>query len=401
MSTQQPTHALKKEIEKLRQQINQQKISEGMLKKYEFIANSSQEFMTLINSRYEYETVNDAYCHAHNRSRSEFIGNTVEKVWGKDIFNGVIKKYLDQCFSGKKVRYQQWFDFSALGKRYFDVIYYPYKGKGDIVTNTIVVTRDITDLKVMEERQRELELELMKEQRLSSIGLLTAGIAHNIRNPLTVISMQAEMMKEKQPENKSLDPILSQAKEITRILDTMMIKCRKEQESDKTEIELNNLLKTELDFLETDLDFKHKIKKDYQFADNLPTVTGVYSDFSQGLINIINNATDAMFQSADKILSVRTHYDSNTIFIDIKDTGCGINKESIPKLFDPFFTTKAYHSKKRSAEPKGTGLGLFSSYQILKPYGVLFDIESEINKGTTVHIKIPYDNHPKPNTGSK
>jgi len=392
MNSQQPAHELEQQIKKLQQQIDQLKQSEDMLKKYEFIANSSQEFMTLINRRYEYEAVNDAYCHAHNRSRAEFIGNTVEKVWGKEIFNNVIKDHLDQCFAGKQVRYQQWFDFPALGRRYFDVIYYPYKDDGEIVTNTIVVTRDITDLKVMEERQRELELQLMKEHRLSSIGLLASGIAHNIRSPLTVIMGHAALLKAKYPDGNTMDKIIQQAEKIEKILDTMMVKCRAEQTTDTTEIDLNSLLRTELDFLETDHNFKHKIVKNYQFAENLPRVRGVYSDFSQGLNNIINNAIDAMYHSRKRILTVRTYFDRDTIFVDIADTGCGIKQENIPKLFNPFFTTKAYHSDKENAEPKGTGLGLFSSHQILQDYGVTFDIESEINKGTTVHIKIPLQN---------
>ena len=380
---------LQKEIDELKRQIDQQKTSDEMLKKYEFIANSSQEFMTLINRRYEYEAVNDAYCHAHDRRRSEFIGHTVREVWGEDVFNKILKIYLDKCFAGEKVRYQQWFDFPALGRRYFDVIYYPYKSHGDIVTNTIVVTRDITDLKLMEERQRELELELMKEQRLSSIGLLAAGIAHNIRSPLTVIKAGAEMMKKMQPENQALDPIINQAAKIAKILDTMMIKCRKEQDSDITEIDLNALLKTELDFLETDHDFKHRIAKKYHFSEKLPIIKGVYSDFSQGLINIIKNAVDAMFDSPVKQLTISTSVNKKTIMVDISDTGCGIEKENIAKLFNPFFTTKSYHSDKDTTGPKGTGLGLFSSYQILKPYGVTFNIESRINVGTTVHINIP------------
>jgi len=255
-------------------------------------------------------------------------------------------------------------------------------------------------LKVMEERQRELELELMKEQRLSSIGLLAAGIAHNIRSPLTVILARAEMMKKVHPENQSLDPIIDQAKRIDKILDTMMIKCRKEHDSDETEIDLNSLLERELDFLETDNDFKHKIKKDYRFSEHLPVITGVYSDFSQGLINIIKNAVDAMFHSDIKRLGVHTSYDNQYIFITITDTGCGIEKDDIPKLFNPFFTTKAYHSDKNETKPKGTGLGLFSSYQILKPYGVTFEIDSEINKGTTIHIKIPHKSHQNPNPRS-
>ena len=393
--------ALEKANRDLNRQIRERRSAEDMRKKYEFIANSSKEFMTLINRNYQYEAVNDAYCFAHNRDRSDFIGNTVSEVWGNDVFESVLSRNLKQCFKGNEVRYQEWFNFTALGKRYFDVVYYPYFNRLKKVTHAIVVTRDITDLKLMEERQRELELVLMKEQRLSSIGLLAAGIAHNIRSPLTVILARAQMMKKMLTENHFLDPIIDQAKQIDKILDTMMIKCRKEHDSDKTEINLNSLLERELDFLETDHDFKNKIKKDYHFSEHLPVIFGVYSDFSQGLVNIIKNAADAMFLSDEKRLGVQTSFDTQYIYINIADTGCGIEKDNIPKLFNPFFTTKAYHSDKNEDKPNGTGLGLYSSYQILKSYGVTFEINSEINKGTTVNIKIPFTNHQKSITRSK
>jgi len=385
----------------LKRQIRERRTAEDMRKKYEFIANSSKEFMTLINRNYKYEAVNDAYCFAHNRERSNFIGNTVSEVWGNEVFESVLSRNLNQCFDGNEVRYQEWFNFTALGRRYFDVVYYPYYNRLKKVTHAIVVTRDITDLKLMDERQRELELHLMKEHRLSSIGLLASGIAHNIRSPLTVIMCSADLYKEKYPDSGQMNMIIQQAEKIENILDTMMTKCRAEQATDTTNIDLNSLLRTELEFLETNHYFKYKIVKNYQFADNIPLITGVYSDFSQGLVNIINNALDAMYCSDNKLLSVRTDYNSDTITVDIADSGCGIEQENIPKLFNPFFTTKAYHSDKHSAEPQGTGLGLFSSYQILKPYGVVFTIDSIINKGTTVHIKIPINSHLKPNTGSE
>ncbi len=379
---------LKENNQKLQRQIQEQKAAENMLKKYEFIANSSKEFMTMIDRNYVYEAVNDAYCHAHNKKRSEFIGKTVPKVWGEEIFTTVLKNYLDQCFEGKEVRYQRWFNFTALGRRYFDVIYYPFYNNR-AVTHTVVVTRDITDLKLMEERQRKLELELMKESRLSSIGLLAAGIAHNIRTPLTIIMCEASMVRKYRSEDETKKLIIKQAEKIDKILDTMMIKCRKGQESDATDLDLNELLTTELDFLETDHYFKHEIQKDYQFAESLPLIKGVYSDFSQGLINIIQNAIDSMYKSDKKVLKVKTYFDNEKIGIDISDTGCGIKKENLSKLFSPFFTTKLHYTDKKTDSPRGTGLGLFSSYQILKPYGVTIDVDSGINNGTTFRLKIP------------
>ncbi|MCK4296764.1 MAG: ATP-binding protein, partial [Candidatus Marinimicrobia bacterium] len=97
----------------------------------------------------------------------------------------------------------------------------------------------------------------------------------------------------------------------------------------------------------------------------------------------------AMHESKEKTLTIKTYSDDDFIYIEISDTGCGIPETDIPNLFTPFYTTKPSYIEEGTKRPKGTGLGLFSTYQILKPYGVKFYVESEVGKGTTFKIKIP------------
>ncbi len=363
--------------------------TEEMRRRYEFIANNAKEFMTLINSNYVYEAVNDSYCQAHNKKREEFIGESVSSVWGQEVFNSVIKKYLDKCLKGEEVHYKEWFNFSSGERRCFDVAYYPYYNEEGNVTHAVVVTRDITERAKMEARQRQLEVELMKEQRLSYIGLLSSGIAHNVKNPLSIISGYVQLMKAEMPNRKELDNILQQVERIESIINNLMVKSRMEQKLEKCPLDINVLLTTELNFLEADLYFKHTIKREYQFQKTLPLIKGVYSDFSQGLLNIILNAVDAMYESEEKILTIKTYSDDDFIYVEISDTGCGIPETDISNLFTPFYTTKPSYIEEGTKRPKGTGLGLFSTYQILKPYGVKFNVKSEINKGTTFQLKVP------------
>ena len=374
---------------KIKDTSNKSKSAEEMRRRYEFIANNAKEFMTLINSDYVYEAVNDSYCHAHNKKREEFIGKSVSCVWGQEVFNSVIKKHLDKCLEGEEVHYKEWFQFSSGERRCFDVAYYPYHNDEGIVSHTVVVTRDITEREKMEERQRELEVELLKEQRLSFIGLLSSGIAHNVKNPLTIISGYIQLMKAEMPNRKELDNILQQVERIESIINNLMVKSRMEQKLEKCSLDLNELLTTELNFLEADSYFKNNVKKEYQFQAILPLIKSVYSDFSQGLLNIILNAIDAMHESKEKTLTIKTYSDDDFIYIEISDTGCGIPETDIPNLFTPFYTTKPSYIEEGTKRPKGTGLGLFSTYQILKPYGVKFDVKSEVGKGTAFKIKIP------------
>lgn len=122
--------------------------------KYEFSVNASKDLMTLIRSDQVYEAANEAYCQAHRKRREEIVGRTVEQVWGPEAAK-VIGEYLDQCFRGQEVHYQKWFDFAALGHRFFDVAYYPYRDHHGVITHVVVVSRDRTEYKLAEDRMAE------------------------------------------------------------------------------------------------------------------------------------------------------------------------------------------------------------------------------------------------------
>ena len=251
---------------------------------------------------------------------------------------------------------------------------------------TIAFFKDIT-------QQRSLEEQLKQSQKLEAIGLLASGIAHNINAPLSAIIGFAELMQLTNSESRELKSIRTQAHRIKDIVNNMMMKSRRDQEEELTEVCLNNLLKTELSFFEANLHFKHNIEKEFNFDENLPKIKGVYSDFSQSLLNIIGNATDAMYNSEKKKLSVNTYFVNNKIHIEVKDTGEGIPEENIPRLKDPFFTTKPKRGDQMPNVPIGTGLGLYSTHNLLSKYNAEIKIESEVGAGSTFTVVLPIDNN--------
>ncbi len=137
--------------------ITEPKVTLGMWRKYEFIINTSKQFMSLINRSYTYEAVNEAYCRARNKSQEEILGSTVADVWGKKHFQTVIKPYLDHCFAGNEEHHQSWFRFKLGERGYYEVNYYPYRGDKAEVTHAVVVTHDITKHRRAEEALRESE----------------------------------------------------------------------------------------------------------------------------------------------------------------------------------------------------------------------------------------------------
>ncbi len=155
--------------------ITDRKKLEDTWRQYAFIVNTSKELMSLINANYIYEAVNDAYCVAHNKSRDEIIGNTVESVWGNTTYNAEIEKPLQKAFSGEELHYQTWVTFAGLGKRYFDIAYYPYL-KNNTVTHLVIVSRDVT-----EKKQRDEELQ-HRNQELAQLNQALYQSEQHIRS---------------------------------------------------------------------------------------------------------------------------------------------------------------------------------------------------------------------------
>ena len=335
-----------------------------------------------------------------NRKFEELLGYTLEEVSRPDFdfiklvapsSIPMIEERTRRTAAGEKLPPN--YEFQGLSKSGeiidFDVSvnYTSYEGKPAVQG----ILRNITQRKRLEARQKEMQMEIMQHAKLSSIGMLAAGIGHNLNVPLQGIINHIELLKMTHDHIPYLDDILNQAQRISAIINNMLYKSRQEQDQEKRAIDLNQLLVEELKFLNADLVFKHRIKKEYQFDPNLPTVHGVYGDFSQSLLNIIKNAIDAMHDTPEKKLSVKTEACSDgKILIEIRDTGCGIPPEYQERIFDPFFTTKPTNGSQKGDEPSGTGLGLSSAYQLLKKYDARFEVLSKPGEGTVFRVYIPY-----------
>jgi len=271
------------------------------------------------------------------------------------------------------------------------------------------------ELKV-EEKTRELQIAEAKAaqaEKLASVGLLAAGIAHELNNPLTGILTFSHLVRKKvgteSPEARDLDLVIRETKRCSSIIKRLLDFAR-EKKPEKRHTEINEILRETEQLVRHPASF-HDIEISMELDDGLPRVYIDPDQLKQVFMNILVNARDAIGDKGKITVRSRRLPQQGTsppgqasgpiLEVSFTDTGPGIAEENLSKIFDPFFTTKEIG--------KGTGLGLAVTYGIVQAHGGHIDVESIPGEGTTFKIQLPLEqqtaeatgaDHGRQNTGS-
>lgn len=250
----------------------------------------------------------------------------------------------------------------------------PFETAQGVVTGTLIVLENVTE-------RAHLEEQLLQSEKLSSIGLLAAGVAHEVNTPLTGISSYAQMLLQQVPESdakhKLLEKIRIQTLRASAIVNNLLNFSRT-SDTQFREVEINKCLDDTLQLLEPQMrNSRVEIVRNY--GENLAAAYGNASKLQQVFMNLIINARDAMPNGGR--LTIQTRMVDTSLVVDFRDTGGGIAPEHIARIYDPFFTTKDVG--------QGTGLGLALSYGIIQEHGGRIFVESRLNEGTHFTIKLP------------
>ena len=246
------------------------------------------------------------------------------------------------------------------------------------VVGRLVIMDDITE-------RIELEVQLTQADKLSSIGLLAAGVAHEVNTPLAVISSYTQMLaKQLQSDPQKaglLEKITKQTFRASEIVNNLLNFSRTTG-TELTEVSLNKVISDTLALLEHQFKVAH-IQVQPELYENLPLIQGNAGRLQQVFLNLFLNAKDAM--SGGGVLNVAT-LNGEFVSVRVSDTGSGIAQEHIQRIYDPFFTTKTSPAE---GQNRGTGLGLSVTYGIIQEHAGNIRVESRPGEGTTFTLDFP------------
>ncbi len=303
--------------------------------------------------------------------RQEAVGHKLEEVLSADLVAEVSARAADEHVSGI---YK--FHLRNRGGRALvvNVSIAPLVGKAGERIGRLILLDDIT-------QRVRLEEQLIQTEKLTSLGLLAAGVAHEINTPLAVISNYIQMLARQlpgdDPRHKLIDKIVKQTFRASEIVNNLLNFSRTGA-AEFAEVDLNAVVEETLSLVAHPFrTARVNVLKSLQ--GQLPPVLGSNNRLQQVFLNLFMNARDAMPNGG--MLEVRTASNNGYVEVEVTDTGIGIPRENLIRIFDPFFTTKS--------SGRGTGLGLSVSYGIIKEHAGKIDVRSAPGKGTSFRLEFP------------
>lgn len=369
--------------------------AEEMLYRYEFIANTVGDMMSIINRQGRYEAVNDAWCRATDQTRDSAIGKPINLVWPTEAAETAIRPSLQRCFAGEKVTFETMLDLPAKGMRHCEVTMYPY-GSPE-VTHAVVVTHDVTERKEIEVALREAKSAAESANRAKSVFL--ANMSHEIRTPMNAILGYTQLLQRlpnlSPGDAAALEAIGRSGEHLLSLINDVL---------DMSKIEAGRVELTPFSFdlpaLLSDVEVMFRVRTD---AKGLTLVTSIEGDVPrlvradghrvrQVLINLIGNAVKFTDKGG---VTIRVHREVESaakdkscaspapktgdflIVVDVEDTGSGIAPEDREVVFGSFV-----QGVSASAGKGGTGLGLAISRNFARMMGGDIEVNSAPGRGS-------------------
>ncbi len=338
------------------------------------LINSMPDFVCFKDSKGRWLRVNDFGRKLYQLENVDYQGKTDRELgeivpFFKEAFEHCIQSDEETWKVGTLTRCEESVPTPSGEVKTFDVIKVPLFYEDGERKGLLIIGRDIT-------QQKLAETLLLKKEKLSVLGELAAGIAHEIRNPLTSIKGFMQVMKEtKEVNDWYMEIILNELERINQIVSKLLVLAKPQSHDYKP-----FLLSDGMNYVVQLMSHEATLNNVAVSVENAIPHAFVYGDKNQLIqvfINIMKNAIEAMQKGGT--IDLRIWEEDENINITIADTGVGISKERLEKIGEPFFTLKE----------KGVGLGLTTSTKIIQEHKGTLEIDSEVGKGTTIYLSLP------------
>jgi PAS domain S-box-containing protein len=327
---------------------------------------SSPDAVSIVGTDYKYRRVNPVYERVWGRPAESIVGMHVADLWGMLLFENKLRLYLDRCFAGEDVSFADWID-GSLGHRYVAISYSPLKSSPQRVEGALVIARDLTKYALESEALRQAQADLAHASRMTTMGELTASLAHEVNQPIAAVVTGAStcvrwLTRDSPDILEARDAALGVVRNGKRAADIInrIRSLSRKGDSQRQLVDINEVI-LEIIALVRNEARRYSISIHTDLGENLPRVMADPLQVQQVMMNLIMNSIDAM-KSVDQTreISIRSQgAEDQQLTISVSDTGVGLPPQQADKIFDAFFTTK----------PHGIGLGLRISRSIIEAHG--------------------------------
>jgi len=352
----------------------------------EQVFESSPDALLIIGRDYRYKRVNPIHARNWGRPAGSMIGMHVAELAGVEFFEQRLRPHLDRCFAGENVQFEDWYD-NALGHRFLAVSYSPLRSGSQRVQAVLAIGHDLTEHAQASEALRHAQSDLAHVSRMTTMGELTASLAHEVNQPITAAvngaSTCVRWLTRDDPDvgeaREAALGVIRNAKRAADIINRIR-SISKKGESKRQPADVNDLIREIIALLRNEMS-RYSVSIRIDLDGDLPKIMADSVQVQQVMMNLIMNSIDAMKevdQSRDLAITSRRTEDQQLI-ISVIDTGVGLPSQQTNQIFDAFFTTKAH----------GLGMGLRISRSIVESHGGRLWAGDNTPRGASFSFTLP------------
>jgi PAS domain S-box-containing protein len=347
----------------------------------------SPDRICVVGRDYRYQRVNPAFERIWDIPAETIVGMHPADLLGTESFERLAKAYLDRCLAGEEVSFAAWFT-TPVGRRYSAVTYSPLRPESERVESVLVIIRDLTEHVLASEALREAQAELAHVTRVTTLGELTASIAHEVNQPLAAAVANAEAclrwLDRETPDlvaaRRSVEWVINDSCRASEVIRRVRALAKK-SDIEKAPLDVNDIVTEAIGLMQRELS-SQLVSLRTELAPSLPTVLGDRVQLQQVIINLVMNGVEAMqpITNRPRDLVIRSGQDeTRRVHVSVTDSGVGISAENADRLFNAFFTTKS----------SGMGMGLSICRSIVEAHEGRLSASANEGPGATFQFALP------------